>query len=181
MQRVAERMNVAGEADHKRLEQHRVPFLDSAKLKLVDGCNLTCFMCDFWKRKREGELSTDEWKKVLDDLASLRCRKVQLSGGEPFLRKDLLHIVTHAHELGMRVNVTTNGTLLRKDVLKPMLKLPVRSLTLSFDGPVAHVHDAIRGLEGAFKKTRAFARYVNERRGPKTRLHPRTSQPHAPP
>lgn len=173
MQHVVER--VAEHSDAQAIiAAGRVPFLDSAKLKLVDGCNLKCFMCDFWHRKRVGELSTEAWFAVLDDLAGMDCRKVQLSGGEPFMRKDLLELVKRAHDHGMRVNLTTNGTLLRKDTLKPMLKLPIRNITVSVDGPVGHVHDAVRGQPGAFKRTRSFIDYVNRHRGPKTRLRVNT-------
>lgn len=129
------------------------PFIASAKLKLVDGCNLACFMCDYWKRSREVELQTDEVVRLLDDLRALGCEKVHFTGGELFLRRDALTLLSHAHALGMRVNLTTNGTLLDKDRLKALLRVPPRSITFSLDSPLPRLHDALRGQEGAFKRT----------------------------
>lgn len=172
MQRVAERMRALG-AGHPDREAHlrgESPWLDSAKLKLVDGCNLRCFMCDYWRGRREDELTTDEVRAVLDDLAALGCRKVHLTGGELFLRKDVVELAAHSTALGLRVNLTTNGTRLDKDTLRALLKLPVRSITLSVDSPVPHVHDAIRGRQGALKATLKTLDRLLAKRGPKTRV-----------
>jgi MoaA/NifB/PqqE/SkfB family radical SAM enzyme len=129
------------------------PWLTSAKLKLVDGCNLRCFMCEYWKGRRQGELSTDEVQKLLGDLRALGCEKVHFTGGELFLRRDVLALLDHATGLGMRVNLTTNGTLLEREAIKALLAVPVRSITLSIDSPVARIHDTVRGRKGAHQKT----------------------------
>lgn len=146
------------------------PFLGSAKLKLVDACNLRCFMCDYWHGRRAGELDTDEVKRVLADLASLGCRKVHFTGGEIFMRRDAIALFEEATRLGMRVNLTTNGTLLDKGRARAMLELPVRSVTLSLDSPSRKIHDEVRGRSGAFKKTLRTLDYVLAHRKPKTRV-----------
>ena len=145
-------------------------WLSSAKLKLVDGCNLRCFMCEFWHLKRAGELSTGEVCTVLDDLRRLGCQKVHFTGGEIFLRRDAIALFEHAAALAMRVNLTTNGTRIDKPRLKAMLKVPVRSITLSVDSPVPRLHDALRGRPGAFKRTVRCLDEILARRGPKTRV-----------
>ncbi len=66
------------------------PALRDAKLKLTSRCNLGCQMCDYWRTTRETTLSLKEWRGILDQLAALSCQKVHVSGGEPFLRPDLL-------------------------------------------------------------------------------------------
>ncbi|MEO1272866.1 MAG: radical SAM protein, partial [Myxococcota bacterium] len=146
------------------------PWLTSAKLKLVDGCNLRCFMCEFWKLRRAGELTTEEVVRVLNELRQLGCLKVHFSGGEIFLRKDALALFRHAAGLGMRVNLTTNGTRIDKDTVKALIKLPVRSITLSIDSPVAQIHDTVRGRDGAFKRTVKTLDRLLERRTRKTRI-----------
>ena len=148
----------------------RSPSLASAKLKLVDGCNLRCFMCDYWRGRREGELSTEEVKKVLRDLASLGCHKVHFTGGEVFLRRDAIDLFEEAARLDMRVNLTTNGTVLDKARARAMVQPPVRSITLSLDSPVKHLHDEVRGRSGAFKKTLRSLDWLLAHRGPKTRV-----------
>ncbi|MEZ4240906.1 MAG: radical SAM protein [Myxococcota bacterium] len=154
-------------AEHRRGAS---PWLTSAKLKLVDGCNLRCFMCDYWKRDRQGELTTDEVVAVLRDLAALGCRKVHYTGGELFLRRDAVQLVAEASALGMRTNLTTNGTVLDKARLDALLDVPVRSVTLSVDSPVPAVHDALRGQAGAFKRTVKILDRILARRGRKTRV-----------
>lgn len=145
-------------------------WLASAKLKLVDGCNLRCFMCEFWHLKRANELTTAEVCTVLDDLRRLGCQKVHFTGGEIFLRRDAIALFAHAAALGMRVNLTTNGTRIDKPRLKAMLKIPVRSVTLSIDSPVPRLHDELRGRPGAFKRTVRCLDDILARRGPKTRV-----------
>jgi len=164
----------AREAIRRVHRSGRSPWLTSAKLKLVDGCNLRCFMCDYWKRSRSGELSTAEVIGILDDLRVLGCKKVHYTGGELFLRKDAVQLVEEAANRGMRTNLTTNGTALDKTRLKALLKVPVRSITLSLDSPVNHVHDRIRGRQGAWKKTVRTLDKLLERRGPKTRIRMNT-------
>lgn len=154
-------------AAHLRGESTRIT---SAKLKLVDACNLRCFMCDYWRGRREGELTTPEVLAVLRDLAALGCQKVHFTGGELFLRRDALELLAAAHALGMRVNLTSNGTLLDKDTARALLAIPVRSITLSLDSPIRKLHDEVRGREGAWKRTVKALSFLAEHRGPKTRL-----------
>ncbi|ACY18977.1 radical SAM protein [Haliangium ochraceum] len=150
------------------------PWLSSAKLKLVDACNLRCFMCEYWKGRRRGELSTEEVTRVLDDLRALGCEKVHFTGGELFMRRDVLTLVAHAADLGMRTNLTTNGTLLTRETIKALLEIPVRSVTLSIDAPVARIHDTVRGKKGAHHKTtRSIDRLLRWRKS-KTRVRVNT-------
>lgn len=144
--------------------------LRSAKLKLVDGCNLRCFMCDYWRGRREGELTTVEVRTVLADLAALGCQKVHYTGGEIFLRRDAVDLVEEANRLGMRVNLTTNGTVLDKARARALVDIPVRSVTVSLDSPVGKIHDEVRGRAGAFKKTLRSLDWLLAHRTRKTRV-----------
>lgn len=127
--------------------------LRDAKIKLTGRCNLQCAFCPFWRLRPAGELATDELKRVLDDLAALDCRKVHFSGGEPLLRADLPEMVAHAAGLGLRVALTTNGTLLTAELAHALLAARPHSITVSLDGPTPALHDGLRGVKGAFKRT----------------------------
>lgn len=174
MWRAVERLEaLSGEEREALLETHKSgqsPWLVSAKFKLVDGCNLKCFMCDYWKNGREGELETSEVLAALDDLAAMGCQKVHFTGGELFLRRDVLDLLEHTAALGMRVNLTTNGTVLSRDSLKALLKIPARSITLSIDSPVDYIHDRIRGQTHAYKRTVRTLDRILRWRGRKTRV-----------
>ncbi|MFN8163939.1 MAG: radical SAM protein, partial [Solirubrobacterales bacterium] len=75
-------------------------------------CNLHCGHCyaDSHDREYPGELSTEDGKRLLGELAQFGVPTVLFSGGEPLLRPDLLELAAHAHRLDMRTVLSTNGT-----------------------------------------------------------------------
>jgi MoaA/NifB/PqqE/SkfB family radical SAM enzyme len=137
------------------------------KIKLTWQCNLACAMCE-WRRDAPTLLTTDLVLRTLDELAALGCRKVHFSGGEPTLCPDLPDLIAHARRLKVRVTLTTNGTLLTRDLARRLVKAGLNSVCVSIDSPVRSVHDCIRGVPGAFKQTMAGVRELRraaERRG----------------
>lgn len=123
------------------------------KIKLLWACNLSCAMCDYWRKGGAQELAYDRATGLLDELAELGCQKVHFSGGEPALRPDLADIVAHARRLKLRVTLTTNGSLLDRRLSKALVKAGLNSICVSIDSPLKAVHDGIRGREGALKAT----------------------------
>jgi MoaA/NifB/PqqE/SkfB family radical SAM enzyme len=100
-----------------RLLQRDVPFerLDEpcevVHLEISDRCNLSCPYC--YIGKKEGQkLSTEQWRTILDDLASYGVLQVTFGGGEPTLREDLRDLAIHARRLGLNLCMTTNGQAL---------------------------------------------------------------------
>lgn len=148
--------------------------LVSAKLKLVNACNLRCFMCDYWKQRRKEELKTEEVTSLLSQLAEEGCQKVHFTGGEIFLRKDIVTLISHAANCGMRTNLTTNGTLTKKEQVDELMKIPLRSMTVSIDSPAPNIHDEIRGKKGALKLTLKTLDRAFKKRGGKTRIRVNT-------
>ena len=128
------------------------------KIKLTWRCNLACSMCDFWKQDRPTPLTTERVTHTLDELVALGCRKVHLSGGEPTLRPDLPDLIAHARHLKLRVTLTTNGTLVTRELARQLVKAGLNSVCVSIDSPVRSVHDRIRGTPGAFKQALAGIR-----------------------
>lgn len=95
----------------------------------------------------ETALSLDDWKRVLDDLASFK-PAIAVTNTEPSLYPDLFPFIDYAHGKGMEVWLTTNGFLLRLQARK-ILESGLERLQVSIDGP-REVHDSIRGVEGVF-------------------------------
>jgi len=136
------------------------------KLKLTWRCNLACGMCE-WKQDHSTLLTAELAACTLDELAAIGCRKIHFSGGEPTLRPDLPDLIAHAHHRGLRVTLTTNGTLVTRELARQLVKAGLNSVCVSIDSPIRSVHDRIRGVEGAFKQTIAGVRalrYTAERR-----------------
>ncbi|MGV8121047.1 MAG: radical SAM/SPASM domain-containing protein [Candidatus Xenobiia bacterium LiM19] len=150
-----------------------LPSLRCAKIKVTPRCNLQCSMCTYWSTDRGPELTTAELVKVLEDLKALGCMKVHLSGGELFIRDDILEILEKARALRFKVNITTNGTLINKKIATRLIKLKLNSITLSLDGSCQGLHDSIRGVKGAYRKMMEGLRFLNAakaERGGKTKL-----------
>nr|MCK4929611.1 radical SAM protein [Nanoarchaeota archaeon] len=111
-------------------------------------CNLRCQFCDLYKGNEE--ITFEDCIKVLAEGAELGVSNLVLTGGEPFLHKDLFRIIKYAKELGYGVNVTTNGTLIN-ETLEKIVDSGVDSVSVSIDG-LEKTHDMLRGKKGSFKK-----------------------------
>ncbi len=129
-------------------------------LNLTERCNLSCAHCYLDARvMKEGaadELSTDELKQVLDQIAQVGPEAmVVLTGGEPLLRHDIEDLAAHATRLGLMVVVGSNGILLTPARLERLKQAGVAGIGLSLDSLRPTHHDEFRGRAGAWAKTMA--------------------------
>ncbi len=116
-------------------------------------CNLNCVHCymDSDAKAYEGELTTEEAKKFIDDLAEFKVPVLLFSGGEPLIRKDFFELAKYAAEKGIRPTLSTNGTLITREVAQKIKNIGVGYVGISLDG-LREVNDKFRGKEGAFQK-----------------------------
>ncbi len=114
-------------------------------------CNLHCRHCymDADAHAHEGELTTAEAKKFIDDLAAFHVPALLLSGGEPLTREDFFELAEYASARGVRPTLSTNGTLITEESAKKIKAAGVAYVGVSLDGP-EHVNDAFRGKQGAY-------------------------------
>ena len=87
--------------------------------ELTHRCPLQCPYCSNPVELDRGgsELTTEEWKKVLTELAEIGVLQIHFSGGEPTARKDLVELVQHASDVGLYSNLITSAVLLTRDKL----------------------------------------------------------------
>ncbi len=130
-----------------------MPVIRCAKIKVTARCNLRCAFCHYWRMHEPDELSTEDVCRVLRELAGAGCAKVHFSGGEATLRPDICDLVRCASGLGMKANLTTNGTLLDRERALALAEAGADGVSLSLDAPDAKAHDALRGVPGAFRRT----------------------------
>jgi radical SAM protein with 4Fe4S-binding SPASM domain len=136
-------MNHATDTDYK-------PSLIS--WNLTRRCNLRCPHCYLDAGHRsEHEFTTDECRRLLDELKALGTEMVILTGGEPLLRRDIYEIARHASRLGLWVVMGTNGVLVTDEVAARMRECGVRGVGISIDSVHAEKHDAFRGGPGAWE------------------------------
>ncbi len=115
-------------------------------------CNLKCVHCYAHAKDQvfADEMSTDEGKKLMDDLAQFGVPVMLFSGGEPVIRKDLPELAAYAVEKGMRAVISTNGTLITAEKARILKEIGLSYVGVSLDG-MEEIHDKFRGVKGAFK------------------------------
>ena len=121
-------------------------------------CNLRCAHCYINAVGEEesgadmGELTTREAMDLIEDLVSIKSPMLAFSGGEPLLRNDIYELNVYAMKLGLRTILSTNSTLITRDVAKKIKEAGFAYVGVSLDG-TEEVHDRFRGAKGAFEKS----------------------------
>lgn len=114
---------------------------------ITEKCNLKCPHC--FAEDHRKELGTEDCKEVLRQAKAHNCVRVILCGKEPLLRNDIFEILDYIKELGMDVELMTNGILVDQSVLNKLKNAGVTRVQISLDG-FEKTHDSLRGLEGAY-------------------------------
>ncbi|MBI3829926.1 MAG: radical SAM protein [Planctomycetes bacterium] len=115
------------------------------------SCNLRCVHCysDSETKSYQGELNHEESLKMIDDLAEYGVPILLFSGGEPLMRRRVFELMTYAKKVGVRPTLSTNGTLISRDVAAKMKQLGLGYAGISMDG-YEKTNDEFRGKAGAF-------------------------------
>jgi len=131
---------------------------------LTRTCNLRCVHCYTASeaKKYPDELTTEQCKAVLDDLADYGVPAVLFSGGEPLVRPDLYELAAYARERDLHVVLSTNGTLIDRQTAGRLKVLDFAYVGISLDSAQPAVHDQFRGVEGAFQRTMRGFRHCVE-------------------
>jgi mycofactocin radical SAM maturase len=121
--------------------------------EITEACNLACRHClsaDL-RAEQRGELSFEECRRIVDDLAAADVFQINFGGGEPFLRDDFLDLLAYTQGKGITTCVSTNGTLLDDDLVERLAVMDGLYLQVSLDGATPETNDAIRGA-GTFAR-----------------------------
>jgi radical SAM protein with 4Fe4S-binding SPASM domain len=156
-------------ADSLRYGTGRRPFASAGVRRpvvvwnITRRCNLHCVHCysDSDCRVYSGELSLEECKAVVDDLAGFQIPALLLSGGEPLMHPDFFQIARHVSLRGIPFTVSTNGTLLSRAAAYSLKVMNCRYVGISLDG-IGKVHDEFRGRIGAFDRAVTAFRHCRE-------------------
>jgi AdoMet-dependent heme synthase len=133
--------------------------------EVTRACDLACVHCrasaQSWRNPLE--LSTEEGKRLIDEVAALKAPVFVLTGGDPLKRPDTFELVEYAATHGVRVSLTPSATPLLTNAAIDQLKCSgLARLAISLDGPMAEVHDAFRKVSGSFACTLRAVRYARE-------------------
>ncbi len=119
-------------------------------LELTYRCNLQCPYCYVGSDRNKPELTTEEWRNVIDQIPFYGI--VTLVGGEPLIRKDFIDILAYTSKKVLnKTHVVSNGVLLNDEIIKAFIKYKLLLLSISLDG-YGEKHDINRGKNGIFDK-----------------------------
>jgi radical SAM protein with 4Fe4S-binding SPASM domain len=116
-------------------------------------CNLRCMHCysDSEARAYPGELTHEQGRALLDDLAAFGVPAVLLSGGEPLARHDTLDLAEYGRSIGLKFTLSTNGTLIDEAKAARIRAIGFSYVGISIDG-IGVTNDCFRGVSGAFER-----------------------------
>lgn len=144
--------------DSAKLPPHMLQFSADCRPLVVwnmtSRCNLKCRHCyiEAVDEANVSELSTEEAKVFIDDLAEMQAPVLLFSGGEPLVRQDIFELAVYAKDRGIRPVLSTNGTLITPEVAQKLKDAGFQYVGVSVDG-CSDIHDSFRGIEGAFTQT----------------------------
>ncbi len=168
--------NIVGKAKFALSDKEHGDKINSVNLELSILCNLRCQMCWWWGENGIGfklvkdkdsmitqQLKKEEVFKIIDELAATHKPSFYISGGEPFIRDDMLEVIEYIASKGLSVITNDNGTLLKDKQLEKLARIKKLTINFSIDG-TREVHDKIRG-KGMYDKTTSTIKKLIEYRG----------------
>lgn len=130
----------------------------SIHLELTERCNNNCIHCcinlpEKSHSAQKKELSTEEWKSILQQAADLGVLTVRFTGGEPLLRNDFSELYLFARRLGLRVLLSTNGRLITEDIIKLFTEIPpLEEIEVTVYGMSRLSYEAVSRVPGSHKE-----------------------------
>jgi len=129
--------------------------LSALSINITDQCNLRCRHC--WVSAGPGaaggraqELTREEIVGFVRDAIPHGLRNVNITGGEPFARWDMLDIISDIRALSIGISMETNGTLIDEKIAATLNELGVYCVAVSLDGATPDSHEFLRGVAGSF-------------------------------
>jgi radical SAM protein len=121
--------------------------------EVTRACDLACVHCraEAVARRHALELTTDEGRRLLEQIREFGRPLVVLTGGDPIKRPDIYDFIAYGDQLGLRMTITPSGTpLMTAAVIDRLQAAGLARMAVSLDGSTAAIHDAFRQVQGSF-------------------------------
>jgi radical SAM protein with 4Fe4S-binding SPASM domain len=117
-------------------------------------CNLKCAHCYINATTQElaDELTTEESKRLIDQICEVSRPLLILSGGEPLLRSDVYEIISYGASKGLKMGLGSNGSLIDDAAARRLKDAGITTVSISLDSHIPEQHDEFRGVAGAWEK-----------------------------
>jgi radical SAM protein len=139
------------------------PFL--AIWEVTQSCDLACKHCRAAAQPiaHPDELTNAEGRALIDQIAAMGVPIFVFTGGDPLKRKDVFELIRYAADKGVQVALTPSATpLLTREAIFKLKEAGLVRLGISLDGSTPEIHDAFRGLPGAWARTIQAIEWANE-------------------
>ncbi|MBN3040886.1 MAG: radical SAM protein [Candidatus Omnitrophica bacterium] len=135
----------------------------NARLWITRRCNYQCRMCSIFRNEKQKEMTLDELKTVAFNLKKLRLSQVILTGGEPFLRPDIIDIIKIFKPYGFIIRIQTNAAEhVTEDLLDRAYKAGLDDISVSLDTLDPLKQDAICAGKGVLKNAKRVLDYCSK-------------------
>lgn len=141
---------IMNEAEHAAMTSLMKGGISSVIWVVTERCNLKCVHCYEGGRQTTGP-TTEEAMRIIEGLYEAGRPLTFVSGGEPLLRKDIFTILGRLKELGFRVILSTNGTLVDEGVARKLAEIGVDNVAIPLYGP-EEAHDSFTRIKGSYSK-----------------------------
>src|SRR5208282_964449 len=131
----------------------------AAHMDITWRCNEKCVHC-YLDHGDKGEMTTDEVKDILRQLADAGTFFLSISGGEPLMRRDCFEILEFARALRFNVKLKTNAVMIGPEEAARIRKLGIEQVQISLYSHRPEVHDAITKLPGSLRRTTEAIRHL---------------------
>lgn len=122
--------------------------LNLGYLEVTKNCNFNCIHCYLGNKSEEKDnLSKNDILQLINNLDSLGVMDVVITGGEPFLNKDLLEILEYIKKKNIGISILTNGSLLNKKIISQLSRLKIKRISISLESHKKNIFGKIRGPE----------------------------------
>ncbi len=143
-----------GASVRKGIQGRRTPV--SGALELTWRCNMRCAQCynnlPASHPSRLRELTFEEYRRLLDEVAEMGCFWLLLTGGEVFVRPDFLQIYDHAKQNGFLITIFTNATAITEEAVDHLAGLPPFRVEVSLYGATKETYETVTRTPGSFER-----------------------------
>lgn len=144
----------------KLLDENRVPI--KAQFEVTQKCNFDCYYCYEKSLRTRKDMTLEEIKRAIDILDDLGVAFIELTGGEPLVRKEILEILKYINSKNFIISIITNGYNLTEEIAEELAKGQVFHIRLSLLAANENKCDELTKVKGSFQKTVNAARILKK-------------------